>query len=387
MENALLDLPEHLVTVIRSLFRDEPLPAPRLTPAQWNDLLCALRPHQMIPLLFWRMATLPPSSRPPEAVFHELRLSFLRSRVRSMCMERQLAEIFAAFHKEGIESLVLKGPALSQTVYPDAALRPYCDLDLLVHPDQMVKARQILEHLDYQCLGKRYEISKEFFHDEIFIPRNGSSRFIVELHWTLWELHPLNGRNSADRAEMFFENPSKVRSSDLIFETLQPVDAIIHAATHLILKHGRGMQLIWIYDIALLARQLSVPQDWKILQQRSVAWEGRLALEKALEMAQFWFGLQLPKGFNDFACWPSPAAAEFEILNSTEKSHWTRILLKRWLTRPANLLKMVCSFFRLLFPAPDIVRHCYPVTRRWLLPLSYMRRWRRWCVELIVKFR
>ncbi len=302
-----------------------------------------------------------------------------------MCMERQLAEIIGAFQKEGIKSLVLKGPALAHTVYPDAALRPYCDLDLLVHPDQMVEARQILEHLDYRCLGKRYEFSKEFFHDEVFIPCHGRGRFTVELHWTLWELHPLNGGDSDDRADTLFKNALKIRSPDFIFETLQPVDALIHAATHLILKHGRRMQLNWIYDIALLAHQLSVPQDWKILQERSVAWNGRLALEKALKMAQYWCGLHVPEGFKDFNCWPPPTTAECEILNSVEKSHWTRILLKRWLTHPADLFKMARSFFGLLFPAPDIVRHCYPVSNRWLLPLSYMRRWRRWFVELIVK--
>jgi hypothetical protein len=72
-------------------------------------------------------------------------------------MERQLREILDTFGRENISSLVLKGPALAWTVYPDPATRPFADIDLLVRPDQYMKARNILNQLGYRSQLDRFE--------------------------------------------------------------------------------------------------------------------------------------------------------------------------------------------------------------------------------------
>ena len=67
-----------------------------------------------------------------------------------------------AFAKEGIESIVLKGPALVQTLYAEPWMRPSYDLDLLVKKDSIFKTRTILEDLGYHCFDKKFECFKEF---------------------------------------------------------------------------------------------------------------------------------------------------------------------------------------------------------------------------------
>ncbi|NIR15085.1 MAG: nucleotidyltransferase family protein, partial [Desulfobacterales bacterium] len=111
--------------------------------------------------------------------------------VRSLHMERQLQEIIEAFQEQGVRVLVLRGPALAFSLYPDPAMRPSGDLDLLVIPEHVVQARDILESLGYRCLARRFETARDFFREECFVHQESpGNKFPVDLHWVHWELHP-----------------------------------------------------------------------------------------------------------------------------------------------------------------------------------------------------
>jgi hypothetical protein len=314
-----------------------------------------------------------------------MRQAFLVSVVRSLHMERQLQEIIEAFREQAVRAMVLRGPALAFSLYKDPAMRPSGDLDLLVLPEQVVQARDILESLGYKCLAKRFEVARDFFREECFVHQeNPGNKFPVDLHWVHWELHPFfKGSEEVDIEELF-QRVWKVETPTLTFETLHPVDYLIHSAIHLVMIHRMEMRLSWIYDTVLLARHLQVPADWETLQERSVAWKARLPLEHCLKMAQVWAGLELPDGFDDFSTWPPPTEDESAVWADTMHHHWVTILLKRSLANPSLLLKRAPSLFRLLFPHPDIVRLCYPTSSNWLLPVSYVRRWFRWFDDLVV---
>jgi hypothetical protein len=157
------------------------------------------------------------------------------------------------------------------------------------------------------------------------------------------------------------------------------VDALIHAAIHLTMHHNRQMRLIWIYDIALLARCLVVPDDWKELQKRSIGWGARLAVENSLRLAQIWARLHVAQGFNDFATWPRPTDTELAAwTNATQRHDRKRALLRLHIPGSSGIFDQAKSFLRLVFPPADRIRETYPPLRDWLLPLSYVRRWSRW---------
>jgi hypothetical protein len=58
------------------------------------------------------------------------------------------AEVAGAFGREGIETLVLKGPVLARWLYP-GEVRPYVDSDLMVAPENRARAVGILERLGF----------------------------------------------------------------------------------------------------------------------------------------------------------------------------------------------------------------------------------------------
>jgi len=68
--------------------------------------------------------------------------------VRNLLIDQFTAEIVGTFAEEGIESLVLKGPALAEWLYP-GEVRPYSDTDLMVAPGDWDQAVTVLNRLDF----------------------------------------------------------------------------------------------------------------------------------------------------------------------------------------------------------------------------------------------
>jgi len=298
-------------------------------------------------------------------------------------MERQLSEIISAFQKKGVPILVLKGPAFALSAYPDPVLRPGSDLDLLVLPEQMRNARDILADLDYKCLGKRFEQCRDFYSEETFIhQKNARDNRVLELHW---DLHSFSGISREVKVEDLFQRAVNIEKSGLTFETLHPVDSLIHRAINMAIWHNKDIRLIWIYDTVLLAHRLEAPEDWQVLLERSVDWRARIALEYSLKMAQVWVGFKLPESFDDFSRWPPPS--------ETEAAFWTDGILRHrramslfklhW-SSSSGILNKIRYLFHLLFPSPEIIRLGYPPSHNWLLPFSYIRRLYRWIRQLIV---
>jgi signal peptidase I len=381
--NALLHLPDDFLTYILSTLRNESSKPPKATIHEWSEVLSLLKPHWIIPLLYRQIGALPPELRPTEDVLQKMRKSFLVSRVRCFHMEKQLSKIIKAFHDGGVRPLVLKGPTLALSVYPDPAMRPNSDLDLLVLPQQMLKARDILEQQDYKCLGKRFENCKDFYSEETFVPqRDKRENRVIELHW---DLHSLSGISREAKLEDLFQRAVKIEKSGLTFETLNPVDALIHRAINMAIWHNRDIRLIWIYDTALLAQHLRSPEDWEVLQKRSIDWRARLALEYSLKMAQIWVGLKMPERFDDFTRWPRPSETEADAWSDAMLRHdrITSFLKIHW-SNSSGVLKKIRYLFHLLFPSPKIIRLDYPPSQNWLLPLSYIRRLFRWFKQYFV---
>jgi hypothetical protein len=69
---------------------------------------------------------------------------------RNKGIAQQLQQLLAAFAGQSVEALVLKGALLAPTVYPEAALRPMNDIDLLFHPDDLPRVERVLESLGYE---------------------------------------------------------------------------------------------------------------------------------------------------------------------------------------------------------------------------------------------
>src|SRR6185503_12220500 len=72
--------------------------------------------------------------------------------VAGLAQDREHARALAALVAAGVETIVLKGPVLARTVYPERSMRGYADLDVLVRQERWLDAHRALLGLGYTCV-------------------------------------------------------------------------------------------------------------------------------------------------------------------------------------------------------------------------------------------
>jgi hypothetical protein len=218
-------------------------------PRDWITLLPTLRSQRMRPLAFWVVRKLGLS--PPAEIEEELRSAFYSASLRYERLRGALLEIGHAFSARGIPAIALKGMALAGRVYPDPACRPMEDIDLLVKPEHLAAASELLVALGYA--------DKSFGIEDFLNPESGID---VDLH-----AEPLNAthlpiRRKAwspdldawrDRAQPLFPTDTRLRRLD-------PLDHFIYLCHHAWLHHGLKKPL-GLLDICLAFRELDAARN------------------------------------------------------------------------------------------------------------------------------
>ena len=77
--------------------------------------------------------------------YAEFRDDYRRAVMCELPLSAEAKRIAAAFRAANIRFAPIKGADLAGSCYPDPALRVRCDIDLLVHADDLEKAVQVLE--------------------------------------------------------------------------------------------------------------------------------------------------------------------------------------------------------------------------------------------------
>jgi hypothetical protein len=114
---------------------------------EWNNIVVTAIAIGLAPLLHWRLTQLPVTVTP--LVRAKLALTCQAHAQRNEAIAAQLAELLTAFAQRRIEVMVLKGALLAPSAYPEAALRPMNDIDLLFRPADLPKIGAVLESLGY----------------------------------------------------------------------------------------------------------------------------------------------------------------------------------------------------------------------------------------------
>ena len=112
----------------------------------------------------------------PQDLWARLHRQAMLSVYRAEHQKQLLHEVCAAFDAAGIAYIPLKG-AVIRGYYPDASLRTSCDVDVLIHPEEVERAVSLLKEQGYRRV-------KSNFHDISLLSPNGAH---LELHFSLRE--------------------------------------------------------------------------------------------------------------------------------------------------------------------------------------------------------
>jgi hypothetical protein len=109
---------------------------------------------------------------------------------RHLALDAATAELVGALGERRVDALLLKGPAIARTLYPDPAERAYLDVDLLVEPSGWVEAARVLEDLGYG-------------HHEPDPDRDADKAQVWQRGEVFVDLHPTARWTRADRAAVW----------------------------------------------------------------------------------------------------------------------------------------------------------------------------------------
>jgi hypothetical protein len=254
----------------------------------WTYLLQLADRHGLQPLLHSHLNSICPDAVPPQQR-QDLRLAFQRVSALNILLTHELQKLLLLFAENNVMAVPYKGPALAMQLYGNVALRQFGDLDILVHPRDILRARDLLLAQGYAPLPELTDGQQAvLLRTQCNLPfTRERKRMIVELHWTV--------------SAPSFARPFEVDHfwSRLVPGQLETTDIKLPANEDLLLAlciHGSKHlweRLAWICDIAeLIASDRNL--NWKALinQARTTGSERMLFL--GLRLAVDLLGTRLP---------------------------------------------------------------------------------------------
>ena len=234
------------------------------------DAFLAVTPEKLYPFLHVRLKPHAERVRMPAVLVETLSAHYRKNLLLELRRVADLRRLDATLTAAGIPYLVLKGPVLAASVYPDRAARTMTDLDLLIAEEEMGRAMEVLETIGYRVpaefAGTELEAgdAPPLVHDE----RGG---LVLELHSML---DSLPEERAALAAMLPAARPASV-GHGLLLPTLERDEFFAHVVTHLSKHHRFEGELRSLLDVSLLLHAEAGTLDWETLdgewQRRGIA--------------------------------------------------------------------------------------------------------------------
>lgn len=245
---------------------------------RWEALNRRAAEHRLQPLLHACGAD---DEAVPEAIRARWAGAYRANAIAALHQRAELLEIVDRFATAGIPALALKGAWLAWTCYDAPAERPLRDLDLLVPPERVVEAQELLIIAgfvqDDPGALQLSEWAKRFKHLPALTSSSGT---VIELHTRLWDE---DGSNPPQPAGLFERAIADAEHPRLRYPA--PPDMLMHLAVHAAFHRFDGGPLMLV-DFERLVATRSF--DWSAIWERAAheRWDRALAL--ALGGADRW---------------------------------------------------------------------------------------------------
>ena len=269
---------------------DESTRLSTLVTADSAALFDLARRQSVAPLLYHRLRARGLGAAAPAILLEGLRKSLLASAARNMCLYAQFRQIAAALHAEQIPLIVLKGMFLADVVYPNIAVRPMADIDILVARQDVERAAGVLIGIGYDYDSTRGVDfpARESKHLPMMV--RDEAEAAVEIHRGICD----SGESYfIDTAELF-ERSLPTTVSGLQVLRLSPEDLLLHLCTHMAYQNEFRMGLRPVCDVAATVDHYAAELNWTAVSERAVRWGIVRGTYASLLIAQRLFGAHVP---------------------------------------------------------------------------------------------
>jgi hypothetical protein len=208
---------------------------------------------RLLPLLYRNLST----HGVDEPIMSKLKGIYRQTWYKNQMLFHRIAALLRSLQDAGIQTLLLKGAALTVLYYRDYGLRPMSDFDLLVPTEEALAAVTLLTELGWQPKKRPLEgFTNPYLsmtHAHSFVDANGHE---IDFHW-----HVLFECCYAGADRDFWDGAVAVRVRDVEARALNPTDQLLHVCVH-----GAVRNVVppfrWAADAMAILRTSEAEIDW-----------------------------------------------------------------------------------------------------------------------------
>jgi Uncharacterised nucleotidyltransferase len=210
---------------------------------------------------------------------------------QNLILERELKQLLHAFNEACISILLFKGPALAYTVYPEAYLRTYYDIDMLIRPDDLPRAHEMLLQMGftfYEEYRANVTNSKRTGYNYVLSRSDSWLEIPIELHTAP---HPSEIGTDFEVESLWL----KAQQIEILGEptlTMHPIDHLLYLCWHY--RFHSFTRLLWLYDLVVMLRAVRPELDWMKLVQAARCQHLATTLYYCLSWCRDIFGVSIP---------------------------------------------------------------------------------------------
>ena len=270
--------------------------------------------------------------------------------------------VLNTFHEAGIQTMLLKGAALTMLYYKNNGIRPMTDLDVLVRTEQAPMAIDLLTKLGWSPKNRSLERLKGALplhrHAEVF---RGNAGHHVDLHWHLLFECCYEGAD-----DDFWNDAVSVKLRGVSTRALNPADQLLHICVHGVCLSGTP-PFRWVADAMAVLDTAGSEVDWDRLVAQAQQRHLTLRLKSALCYLRDTLHAPIPPVILQRL--QATRISRFERIDyrlKTRRVGLSAILLNRWFitlrhTHGFNLLQRLRALLAAL-------RYDWQVEHKWQLP-------------------
>ncbi|MEM8486117.1 MAG: nucleotidyltransferase family protein [Bacteroidota bacterium] len=255
----------------------------------WMYVYALADHHRITPLLYFFLRS-NPQIEVPEQAAAKIKAHAGNLGVANLFQTKELTGLLADISGAGLEAMPFKGPALGQYLYENVGLRPFGDLDILIHRKDFTPIKALL-------LQRGYKPYREFSAEEEarflatqmgfeFVSKD--ERSVVEVHWSF-----LNAVHSfrLSEAVVWKERVQLDLAGDTV-EVFSPAHLLVYLCAHG--SKSLWARLRWVCDVAELVAKHQDEAFWTQVLQIAHASRGTRMLLTGLRLAHALLAAPLP---------------------------------------------------------------------------------------------
>lgn len=225
----------------------------------------------------------------PDGFLEKLKQLYLENSTRNLWLAGRLVQIVELLKAAGVCAVPFKGPVQAEVLYGDIGVRYFTDLDILVRPEDAVKARDVLVENGFvqDTRVPEGQLDTYLRLENFFELRDSAGSVRVDLHWELTGRYLLSAISMGDVADRL--ETAAIANGEVA--SLGGEDRLIYLCVHSS-SHGWG-SLEGICAVAEIVRAGKI-FDWRRVEERAVRLKCRKMMYFGLALARDLMGVVLP---------------------------------------------------------------------------------------------